>query len=108
VWGYAPDYVDAVHRMMQLKEPRDLIICSDELRTVEDMIRAVFDAVGVNWKKHVRIDPKLFRPFETPVARGSHRKITELTGWKPATTFDRMIALMVEDELAQPQVESRT
>jgi GDPmannose 4,6-dehydratase len=102
VWGYAPDFVDAAYRMMQLDEPRDLIICAEKLRTVEDMIAVVFAEVGLDWKDFVRVDPKLFRPFETPVVRGSHKKLTALTGWKPTTSFEAMLKLMIQHEREQP------
>ncbi|MGZ3690857.1 MAG: GDP-mannose 4,6-dehydratase [Pseudobdellovibrio sp.] len=98
-WGYAPDYMEAAHAMMNLEKPEDLIIASRNIRSVEDLVISVFKELNLDWKQFVKIDPKLFRPLETPTVQGSPDRIFQLTGWKPKVSFDEMIKLMVHDEM---------
>ena len=99
-WGYAPDYIDAIYRMMHLDSPDDLIVSTGKLHTVEDMVRTVFESLGLEWKKYIQTDAQLLRPFETPSICGSHEKLTSLTGWKPTTSFEKMLQIMVDQEMA--------
>lgn len=102
-WGYARDYADAIYRMMHLQVPCDLIISTGKVHTVEDMAAAVFQELGMDWRKYVRCDPALLRAFETLCVYGSNRRIEELTGWAPKTSFNEMIKLMVADETQRQQ-----
>ena len=102
-WGYAPDYMDAVYRMMQLRTPSDLIVSTGKLHTVEDMVRIVFDSLDLNWKQYINTDSTLMRPFENPTIFGSHEKLTSLTGWKPSASFEEMLRIMVDEEMKLQQ-----
>jgi GDPmannose 4,6-dehydratase len=99
-WGFAGDYMEAAYLMMQMAEPRDLIIATGKHHTVEELVQVVFSELGMDWQKHVRIDPALFRPQETPLIYGSSAKLRELTGWQPKTSFEQTLKMMVSDELA--------
>ena len=59
-WGYAPEYVDAMWRMMQLDEPDDFVVATGETHTVREFVQTAFDYVGLDWEKYVEIDPEIF------------------------------------------------
>lgn len=102
-WGYAGDFADAIYRMMKLANPVDLIVSTGRKVSVEDMVRTTFDALDLDWKKYVVVDPSLVRPLETPVVVGSNEKIKTLTQWKPRVTFEEMMKSMIASEMKNQQ-----
>lgn len=98
-WGFAGDYMDAAYRIMQLDKADDFIIATGETHTVEQLVKIVFDEVGLIWQEHVKTDASLSRPVDVAVVCGSSRKLREATGWKPTVTFENMLREMVADEL---------
>jgi GDPmannose 4,6-dehydratase len=106
-WGYAPEYVEAMWLMLQQDEPDDFVIASGESHTVQEFVELAFERVGLDWRRHVQVDPRYFRPAEVPSLRGDPSKARRQLGWKARTTFEELVALMVdgdmrllEDELA--------
>jgi len=99
-WGYAPEYVDAMWRMLQQKKPDDYVIATGESRTVREFVEAAFGHVGLDWKKHVRIDPRYYRPTEVSYLLGDASKARRALKWKPKTTFRELVRLMVDAEVS--------
>jgi GDPmannose 4,6-dehydratase len=106
-WGHAPEYVEAMWLMLQLDQPEDFVIATGEAHTVREFVQLAFDRVGLEWERHVKIDPHYFRPAEVESLCGDPSKAREQLGWKARTGFDELVALMVdgdvgllEDELA--------
>ncbi len=98
-WGFAGDYVDAMWRMLQQGTPDDYVIATGVTTTVRDMCRIAFEHVGLDYEKHVVIDPALFRPAEVDVLRGNPAKARERLGWSAKTSLHDLIAQMVESDL---------
>jgi GDPmannose 4,6-dehydratase len=98
-WGYAEDYVEASWKMMQLKKSDYYIICTGKLTSIKDFAQKTFKYLGLEYDKHVRIDPKLFRPTKTANLKGSYSKANKKFGYKPKTDINKLIKIMIEDEL---------
>jgi len=100
-WGFAGDYVRAMWLMMQRKTPKDYIVATGETHTVKEFVTRAFDYVGLDWKKHVVIDPKFFRPAEVHILRGDASEVRRELKWKPAVDFQGLIEMMVDSDLAR-------
>jgi GDPmannose 4,6-dehydratase len=99
-WGYAPEYVEAMWRMLQQNDPSDYVIATGESHTVEDFVEAVFAEVGLAWRDHVDVDPSLFRPSDIRYSRGNAKKATRDLGWQATTRFPELVRVLVEAERA--------
>ena len=95
-WGYAPDYVDAMARILQLGEASDFVVASGEMHTVRDFAQAAFDALGLDWRRHVKTDRRLLKKISHPL-RGDSSKLRAATGWAPTIGFAEMVAKLVHD-----------
>jgi GDPmannose 4,6-dehydratase len=95
-WGYAPDYVEAMRRMLQRPEPRDYVIATGVAHTVQDVCEVAFRQVGLDWRNHVRVDDKFKRPPDRVPALGNASRARAELDWRPTVDFERMIAQMVE------------
>lgn len=102
-WGYAPEYVEAMWRMLQHDEPRDYVIGTNRSHTVRDVCRIAFAHVGLDWQDHVETTEKLLRPTEIEALTGDYRLARQELGWEPRTSFEELIRLMVEADLARFQ-----
>ena len=98
-WGFAGDYVQAMWLMLQQAEPDDYVIATGRTTTVRDMCRIAFAHVGLDYEKHVVIDPKLFRPAEVDVLLGNPAKAKTAMGWEPKTPLETLIAMMVDADM---------
>ena len=98
-WGWAPEYVEAMWRMVQQEQPDDFVIATGEGHSLEDFVATAFTEVGLDWRDHVVIDPGLFRPTEIAISRGNPRKSRETFGWQARYKMKQVVTLMVEDEL---------
>jgi GDPmannose 4,6-dehydratase len=98
-WGYAGDYVDAMWRMLQQDEPVDYVIGSGETHSVEDLVRVAFERVGLDWRKHVVVDPRFYRPAEVDLLLAEPGKALRELGWKPTVTFEQLVHMMVDADL---------
>lgn len=98
-WGYAPDYVRGMHLMLQQDSPGDYVLATGQLHSVADFLQAAFDAVGLDYRDHLRIDPRFMRPVESSQLCGDPAKAQRVLGWHPSTTFADLAALMVRSDL---------
>jgi GDPmannose 4,6-dehydratase len=99
-WGYAPEFVDLMVRILQYKEPTDFVGATGETHSVREFLDAAFHVVGIeDWKKHVVVDEKLFRPAEVYNLRGDARKAKRLLGWEAKTRMKDLARIMVEADL---------
>jgi GDPmannose 4,6-dehydratase len=98
-WGYAGDYVEAMWLMLQHSEPDDYVVATGESYSVRDMLIEAFDYAGLDWEKHVRIDPRYFRPTEVDHLEGDASKAREKLGWKPRVSFPELVRMMVDHDL---------
>jgi GDPmannose 4,6-dehydratase len=98
-WGYAKDYVEAMWLMLQQDRPDDYVIATGEVHSVRELVRVAFEHVGLDPERHIRIDPRFLRPTEVEHLIGDASKARQNLGWRPRTSFDEMIRLMVDADL---------
>ncbi len=98
-WGYAPEYVEGMWRMMQLEQPDDFVIATGETHTVREFVEIAFDHAGLDGRKHVAIDPRYFRPVEVDILQGDFSKARARLGWKPKVEFHELVKLMVDADM---------
>jgi len=99
-WGYAGDYVVAMHLILQQPDPDDFVVSSGQRHRVRDFVEQTFSLLGLDWEKYVTADPSVLRNTAKPSLYGDSSKLRKQTGWAPATTFPELVKLMVEAELA--------
>jgi len=99
-WGFAGDYIEAMWMMLQVKTPDDYVIATGETHTVKEMLELAFDRLQLDWKKHVKIDEKYYRPTEVDLLIGDASKAKKELGWQPKVCFQELIAMMVDADLA--------
>jgi GDPmannose 4,6-dehydratase len=96
-WGYAPDYVRAMWLMLQQDEPGDYVVATGELHSVRDLVETAFAHVGLDWRKHVRVDESLKRgQAELHRLVGDASKAREQLGWNASVRFEELVALLVD------------
>jgi GDPmannose 4,6-dehydratase len=98
-WGYAPEYMEAVHLIVQQDKPEDFVISTGESHKVQDFVKLAFELVGLNWKKYVRVDKRFMRPLDVECLRGDCKKAKNKLGWKPKTTFSKLVKIMLDEDL---------
>lgn len=98
-WGYAKDYVKAMWLMLQQPEPDNYVIATGVNHSVKELVEIAFSHAGLDYKKFVKVDPKLVRPAEVDVLLGDPSYAKEKLGWKPEMKFEDMIKLMVDFDL---------
>lgn len=98
-WGFAPDYVEAMWLMLNQDEPDDYVISTGEMHSVREFAEMAFSLVGLNYEDYVVLDPKLHRPAEVQQLVGNHEKATQKLGWRPRTSFENLVRVMVEADL---------
>lgn len=98
-WGFAGDYVEAMWAMLQQEQADDYVIATGVTTTVRDMCEIAFSHVGLNYTDHVVIDPEFFRPAEVDVLLGNPGKAERKLGWKPHTSLNDLIAMMVDADM---------
>ena len=99
-WGFAPDYVRAMWLMLQQAAPQDFVIATGVTHSVKELLEIAFSHVGLDWQKHVEVDPVLLRPVEEDPLSGDASKANKILGWKPTVTFEQMIRMMVDSDLS--------
>lgn len=104
-WGYAPEYVEAMWKMLQQDTPEDLVIGTGDLHSVRDFLVAAFSYVGLDWTEYVRIDPLYLRPTEVNSLCSNSLKAKQIIGWAPKVTFDNLVKIMVDADLRKLGVE---
>ena len=98
-WGYAPEYVEAMWKILQQKNPEEYIIATGETHSVKEFVEKAFDVVGLNWKNYVVIDKDLFRPAEVYELKGDITKAKNQLNWQPKITFEKLVEIMVNEDL---------
>jgi len=99
-WGYAKDYVEAMWLMLQQDEPDDFVIATGETHSVRELVDLSFEHAGLEVDDHVAIDPRFFRPAEVEHLIGDCAKAREKLGWVPRTSFEELVRLMVDSDVA--------
>ncbi|WP_397547491.1 GDP-mannose 4,6-dehydratase [Rhodothermus marinus] len=98
-WGFAGDYVEAMWLMLQQDEPDDYVIATGESHSVREFLELAFEMLGLDWRRHVEIDPRYFRPTEVDYLLGDASKAREKLGWRPRVSFEELVRMMVEHDL---------
>jgi GDPmannose 4,6-dehydratase len=99
-WGFTGDFVEAMRLMLQQPEPKDYVIGTGETHTVQEFVEAAFQHVGLDWRSHVVIDPKLVRPAEVDLLISNPRRAREELGWTPRVSFSELVRMMVDADVA--------
>ncbi len=99
-WGYAPDYVRAMWLMLQQDRPDDYVVCTGETHSVREFCEVAFGHLGLDYQEHVVIDERFFRPAEVDLLVGDAKKATTTLGWEPKTTFQDLVTMMVDADMA--------
>jgi GDPmannose 4,6-dehydratase len=98
-WGYARDYVEAMWLMLQQDAPGDFVIATNETHSVRELVDVAFGHVGLDPAEYVKQDPRFMRPAEVDQLIGDYAKAERELGWKPTTTFEDLVKLMVDADL---------
>lgn len=100
-WGYAPEYVEGMWRMLQLSEPHDFVLATNTSYTVRDFVKFSFEEVGLDWTKYVKYDSRYLRPTEVDSLVGDFSKAKNLLGWSPSIFTPELAKIMIGHELAK-------
>ena len=98
-WGFAPEYVECMWRVLQQEQPGDYVIGTGETHSVKEFLDAAFTYAGLSVEDHVRIDPRYFRPTEVEVLIADPSRSATVLGWKPRVTFSGLVKIMVDADL---------
>ncbi|GAA2213260.1 GDP-mannose 4,6-dehydratase [Nonomuraea monospora] len=98
-WGFAGDYVKAMHLMLQAGKPEDYVIGTGRMKSVRELVEAAFSAAGLEWERYVVTDQTLHRPAEVDLLCADPKKARVQLGWEPRVSFDELVAMMVEADL---------
>jgi GDPmannose 4,6-dehydratase len=107
-WGFAGDYVVAMWKMMQAESPQDYVVATGVSHSVEYLLQVAFNHLGLDYKDYVRVDPALIRPAEVDYLCGDAIRAREELGWESKTTFEQMIAMMVDADLERNRQNPKT
>jgi len=99
-WGFAGDYVEAMWLMLQQETPDDFVICSGLTHSVREFCDLAFKHVGLSYQDHVVVDERFFRPAEVDLLVGDYSKASKVLNWQPSTTFEELVELMVDADMA--------
>ena len=106
-WGYAPEYVEAMWRMLQHDEPTDFVVATNTAYTVKDFLQFSFEHVGLDWEKYVKFDERYLRPTEVDSLIGDASKAQELLGWTPTILTPRLAEIMVDADIASLELAGK-
>jgi GDPmannose 4,6-dehydratase len=105
-WGYAKEYVEAMWLILQQEEPDDYVVATGETHSVRELLEEAFSCVGLDWHKHVEIDPRYYRPAEVDLLIGDPAKAKRQLGWEAKTTFKDLVRLMVDADMETAKKEA--
>ncbi len=100
-WGFAGDYVRAMWLMLQQSKPDDYVISTGETHSVRDLVKAAFGYVDLDWERYVKVDKAFLRPAEVDLLVGDYSKAKRDLGWEPSVSFEQMIHMMVDADMAR-------
>lgn len=106
-WGFAKEYVKIMWLMLQQKKPDDFVIATGEAHSVREFVELAFKLAGLNWKRHVKIDPKYFRPTEVDVLVGDASKAKKVLKWAPKVKFEQLVKIMLNADLKKAGVKTK-
>ena len=98
-WGFSPEYVEMMWKMLQEKNPDDFVVGTGESHSVREFLEKAFEYADLNWQEHVEIDPRYFRPSEVDHLQANPTKAEKQLGWKTRVTFDELVKIMVDCDL---------
>jgi GDPmannose 4,6-dehydratase len=104
-WGYAPEYVESMWKMLQQDEPRNFVIGTGETHSVREFVAEAFSYAGLEWSKYVKTDPHYFRPNEVESLRADCGKAGEVLGWEPVVRFRDLVRIMVDADMRKAGLE---
>jgi len=107
-WGYAPEYVEAMWRILQHDQPDDFVIATGEMHSVRELCELAFGYVGLDWRDFVRVDERYFRPTEVDELCGDASKARRLLGWEPRVRFRDLVKIMLEHDLHEAGLDPST
>jgi GDPmannose 4,6-dehydratase len=99
-WGWAPEYVDAMCRMLQLESPRDFVIATGVSVSLEHFVDRAFSAVGLQWTEHVDLNQELYRPDDVSVSKGDPSLAERLLDWRAMLSWDQVVDRLVDAEMS--------
>ena len=102
-WGWSPEYVDPMWRMLQTEAPDDFVIATGEANSLEQFVATAFSEVGLDWRKYIIQDPTLFRPSEIRHSRGQAQKARRVLGWEAKMRMRDVVREMVRHEQRLPK-----
>jgi GDPmannose 4,6-dehydratase len=102
-WGWAPEYVEAMWKMVQREKPEDFVIATGVSHSLEDFVREAFAMVGLDWREYTNVSEALFRPTDISEGKGNAGKAERVLGWKAKSQMKDVIAMMVQAELASTE-----
>ncbi len=106
-WGYAGDYVEAMWMMLQQDEPDDYVIATGETHTIRELLDVAFKHAGIDdWAGYVKQDPRFYRPAEVDLLIGDASKAHSKLGWKPRVSFEELVRMMYEHDLAEESAKA--
>jgi GDPmannose 4,6-dehydratase len=106
-WGYAPEYVEGMWRMLQADEPRDYVLATGRSFSVRDFVVTAFEHAGLDWEKHVRLDERYLRPTESGELIGDASRAERELGWRPTVHTAELVRIMVDADVEAIQHEGR-
>jgi GDPmannose 4,6-dehydratase len=107
-WGFAGDYVRAMWLMLQQEQPDDYVIATGISHSVRDLVEIAFRHAGLDWRQHVRVDPKFLRPAEVDHLIGDATKALRALAWRPEVDFRQLVEMMVDADIARARHEQST
>jgi len=105
-WGYAPEYVEAIWKMLQLEKPLDLVIGTGKAHSVGEFVEKAFSYVDLSMDDYVKIDPRYFRPTETEELIADTKKAESVLNWSPQIGFDELVKVMIDSDMRSVELES--
>ena len=106
-WGFAGDYVEAMWQMLQQPSPDDYVVGMGVTRSVRELCQVAFDVVGMDYRDYVVQDEKFFRPAEVDLLVADPAKARKVLGWAPRVTFEQLVKMMVDADMARYQADSK-
>lgn len=101
-WGYAPEYVEGMWKMLQQKKPDDYVLATNETHSIKEFVEEACKIAGISTSK-IKSSKQNFRPYDVPNLRGDYSKAKKILGWKPHTVFKKLIKIMVEEDISRWQ-----
>jgi GDPmannose 4,6-dehydratase len=99
-WGYAPEYVEGMWRMLQADQPDDYVLATNETHTVKEFVEVAFAHAGLDWQQYVKYDARYERPAEVDLLIGDPAKAKKQLGWEPRVCFKELVQIMVDADVA--------